>query len=265
MLGLLVAAAVVARRRPADGSGVAMLAVTAALAALAALATGPDSLAPGLLVTLPLAAAGVVLLRRDQLLRSPAATVAAGTFALFALAVLATQYPQGGSGEWGGRYFALGLPLLVPLALAGLAAQKGRVDDVAARTGAVALVVCTAAMSVMAVGSLRSSHRFTAELMARIERGGDQVGDRPVLVTTTPAVPRLAWRTFDRQRWLLADENDLSDLVARLRAAGITRFGVVTNQLSRDQGLVEGAGARVVSRDGRPDGGNWQIIGVEAV
>jgi hypothetical protein len=262
MLGLVVAAAVVARRRPADGAGVALLAAAAALAALAALVTGPDQLVPGLVVTLPLAVAGVLLLRPDQL-RSPAAALAAGTFALFAVAVLATQYPQGGSGEWGGRYFALGLPLLVPLALAGLATQGARIDRVAAHTGAAALAVCTAVVSVMAVASLRSNHSFTAELVARIERGGHQVGDRPVLVTTAPAVPRLAWRTFDRQRWMLAEEDGLSGLVNRLRAAGVDRFGLVTNRLPRDQAGVEGAGARVLARDGRPDGGDWQVLVVE--
>ncbi|HEX2273394.1 MAG TPA: hypothetical protein VHG90_05940 [Acidimicrobiales bacterium] len=263
MLGLVVAGAVAARRRPYDGAGIGLLAGAAALAATAALATGPDQLVPGLLVTLPLAAAGVVLLRRSQP-RRPAAALAAGTFALFALGVLTTQYPQGGSGEWGGRYFALGLPLLVPLALAGLAGQAQRVDRVAARTGAAALAVCTVAISFMAVASLRSSHRFTADLMTRIERAGEQIGDHPVLVTTAPAVPRLAWRTFERQRWLLADEEDLPDLVTRLRAAGVRRFGLVTNQPTRDQALVEGAGARAVSPDGQPDGGDWHVLVVEA-
>jgi hypothetical protein len=146
------------------------------------------------------------------------------------------------------------------LALAGLAARRGRVDRAAARAGALALVVCTAAISVTAVASLRSSHRATADLLARIERGGAQVGDRPVLVTTAPAVPRLAWRTFDRQRWLLAEQDDLADVVGRLRTAGVARFALVTNRLSRDQALVEGTGVRIVSRDGRPDGGDWQVL-----
>ena len=263
-LGLLVAAAVAARRRPTDRTGVTFLAGAAALAAVGALATGPEQLVPGLLVALPLLPAGVLLLRRAEL-RSPAAALGAGTFALFGVGVLATQYPQGGSGEWGGRYFALGLPLVVPVALAGLAAHKERVDRVAARAGAAALVVCTAAVSVMAVTSLRASHRFTADLMGRIERGGEQVGDRPVLVTTVPAIPRLAWRTFDRQRWLLAGDGDLSAVVGRLRAAGVTRFGVVTNRLPRDQARLDAAGARIVGRDGPPGGGDWQVLVVEAV
>ncbi|HEX2023717.1 MAG TPA: hypothetical protein VHF00_03375 [Acidimicrobiales bacterium] len=265
MIGLLAAAAIIARRRPDDGPRITLLAGTAAAASIAALVTGPDTLVPGLVLTLPLAA-GVLLVRRHQL-GSPATLITAGTFALFALGVLATQYPQGGSGEWGGRYFALGLPLLVPLALAALASHRRQVDGATARTAAAALVVCTAAVSVMAVASLRSSHRFTSELMARIERGGEQVGERPVLVTTAPAVPRLAWQTFDRQRWLLADEDDeddLVDLVGRLRRAGVGRFGLVTNQLPRDQALVEQTGARIVGRDGRPDGGDWQVLVVDA-
>ena len=266
MLALVVAAAVLARRRPADRGGVLLLAGTAAGAALGALVLDPDALVPGLLVTLPAVAAGVALLRRETF-RSPAAALAGGTFAVFALAVLATQYPQGGSGEWGGRYFAVGLPLLVPLALAGLADRRGRVDRVAARGGLAALVACTAAVSVMAVASLGSNHRYTADLMARVERGGEQVGDRPVMVATAGAVPRLAWATFDRQRWLLADaddEDDLSHLVAGLRTAGVARFGLVTNRLQRDVARLERAGARVVSRDGRADGGDWQVLVVAA-
>lgn len=262
MLALVVAAAVLARRRPGDRAGVFLLAGTAAGAAWAALALDPDALVPGLLVTLPVAAAGVALLRR-QSLRSPAATVAAVTFTVFALAVLATQYPQGGSGEWGGRYFAMGLPLLVPLALAGLAGQRGRSDRVTASAGIGALVACTAAVSVMALTSLSSNHRFTGDLMARIGRGGEQVGDRPVMVATSGAVPRLAWATFDRQRWLLADDEDHEDLpglVHRLRAAGVARFALVTNRLPVDGARLDRAGARVLSRDGRPDGGEWQVL-----
>ena len=38
------------------------------------------------------------------------------------LAVLATQYPVGGHTEWGGRYFALCLPLLGAMAGASLIA-----------------------------------------------------------------------------------------------------------------------------------------------
>ena len=42
---------------------------------------------------------------------------------------------------------------------------------------------------------------------------------RPVLVTDWPVAPRLAWRTLDRQRWLLGDPvggpGDLPSAVAR--------------------------------------------------
>ena len=48
------------------------------------------------------------------------------------------------------------------------------------------------------------------------------LGDRPVILTTEPAMPRSAWATFDRQRWLLTRSDDLSGVVGRLRAAAST-------------------------------------------
>ena len=69
--------------------------------------------------------AGLVLVRRGTF-ASPAARLATSTAALFALAVLATQYPVGGSMEWGGRFFHVGLPLVVPVLLLAVAAARRR-------------------------------------------------------------------------------------------------------------------------------------------
>ena len=94
-----------------------------------------DHVVPGLLVAAPVLAAGLVALRRSCL-RPLGAGLAFTTFAVFALLVAATQYARGGSGEWGGRYFALGLPVLVPVALLALAEAGARLDAVTRRAAA---------------------------------------------------------------------------------------------------------------------------------
>ena len=211
---LVLAAYNVRRGRP---GGVGPCAVVAGAAALVALAVAPDNLVPGLLMACPLIGAGLALVGRDTL-ASPTARLAAVTSAVFVAAVLATQYATGGSGEWGGRYFALALPVALPVLVLALR-RRGSQPLVAG------LLVCAVVMSVMAVSGIRSTHRFTAGLVAAVDRASGP--DRPVLVTTQALVPRLSWPTMDHQRWLLSKPADLGSLVDRFAPAGITRFTFV--------------------------------------
>ncbi|MGI9021651.1 MAG: hypothetical protein ACR2HV_00155, partial [Acidimicrobiales bacterium] len=110
MLGAVVTATVAVRRHPDNRRVIISLAAVASTAAVVAMVAGPTNLVPGLLVAAPVLAAGLVALRRSCL-RPLGARLAFTTFAVFALLVAATQYARGGSGEWGGRYFALGLPV----------------------------------------------------------------------------------------------------------------------------------------------------------
>ena len=262
MVCALVVAVVAARRHPGDRRPVVALGAVAAGSALVALATEPTNLVPGLLVAFPVAAAGLVAIRR-RALGPLAARLALGTFAVFALAVIATQYVTGGSGEWGGRYFALGLPVVTPVLILALATLGRPLDLTARRAGAGALVVCTAAMSVMGLSSLRDTHRFTARLQATAAHAGRQSAPaRPVMVATNAAVPRLAWATFDDQRWLLARPGGLAPLVDRLRDAGIGRFVLVSDELERDVAEM-GTRVDVVSRSSPAGGPNWQVLVLE--
>jgi hypothetical protein len=266
MLGALAAGAVAVRRHPGEGRAVSTLSAVAAVSAATALLVAPTNLVPGLLVACPLLAAGLVAVRRASL-RSLDARLALGTFAVFALAVAATQYATGGSGEWGGRYFALGLPVVVPVVLLALADAGARLDGVTRRVAGGALVACMAATAAMGLLSLRGTHRFTARLMATADRAGRAAspGGRPVMIATSGAVPRLAWATYDRQRWLLADDahpasvDGLGALAGRLVDAGIPQVVLVSDHLSRDLDRLP-AGARVVSRNGPGDGGGWQVV-----
>jgi hypothetical protein len=128
-----------------------------------------------------------------------------------------------------------------------------------------ALVVCAVAMGVMAMGSLGAIHRRTDRLTTAADRAGRQVapGGRPVMVATTSSVPRLAWATFDRQRWLIARPADLGALVGRLRVAGVADIVLVSRDLARDR-LALGAAADVTPAPAPagepPIGANWDVV-----
>lgn len=258
---MLVAAGLTAfavRRHPDDRRPIVALATVAACAAMLAVAARPTNVVPGLLVAFPLALAGLVLVRRSQLFGQPAQLMFA-TFAVFALGVLATQYEKGGGGEWGGRYFALGLPVLVPVLLLALRDAGRTLAPTVRRAAAGALAVCTIAMTVMGVAALRHGHQYTASLVRTIDAAGrSAAGLEPVIVTTAPAAPRLSWSTFDDQRWLLTQSAALADLRSRLADAGIDRFVLVTNNLPTDQAGLEGA--HVLSRRGAADGSGYQVL-----
>jgi hypothetical protein len=204
-------------------------------------------------VAFPLAAAGLVLVRR-RTLATTAARTAMGVFAVFALCVVASQYAVGGATEWGGRFFALGLPVVVPVLL--LALKQASLERWVVGT----LVVCSLAMSTLAVTSLRHQHRRLGQLVAMA--GTIQTGDdRPVMVATYGSVPRWAWRTFDDQRWLRTEPADLPALVGRLKDAGIARIGLVTPDQARDRALL--GTAEVVSSEASELARGWHILVVE--
>lgn len=259
MLAAVVAGALAVRRRADDKGVVVLLGTVAAAAAVGALVVDPTNVVPGLLVACPLVTAGLVVLRRTTLV-SVVAQVCLGAFVVFALAVAATQYATGGSGEWGGRYFALGLPMLLPVVLLALAQLGDRLGRATRQAGLAALVVCCVAMTTMSLSSLRAAHRLTADLMVSADQAGLATGDpRPVMVATRGLIPRMAWGTFDHQRWLLADPEDLGGLVGRVAATGVNQVVLVSDDLGHDLDRI-GPTAHVVSRQGRPDGHNWQVV-----
>ena len=236
MLAAVVLSALKARSRPDQPAGAVGAAAVAAVAALVALVAAPTNIIPGLLIACPLVPAGLMVMRRESL-RDPGAALTAATAALFAGAVIATQYSVGGSGEWGGRYFAMLVPAAIPLLLSSLRMQGRSLPPAARRGTAVALVVCSAALSVMAISGLRANHQAKAGLVGRIEAAGQATGDpRPVIVTTWIAGARSMWPTFEDHRWVHVTPADLPLVRARLKAAGVERFVFVTTDLAQDLG-----------------------------
>lgn len=245
MAGGTVLAALAVRRHAGDRIVVGLSLVVGTAAALA-VAAGPVHLVPGLVIAFPVLAAGTALVGRREL-ATGTARLAFGTFVLFAVGVLATQYERGGSGEWGGRYFALGLPLVVPVALLAIRDAGRRLASGPRRAGAGALVVCMAAMTAMGVATIREQHRRTGAMNRAIQAAINAVpaDGLPVVVATDGALARHAWPIMDRARLLLS-YGDLDELAGRLDAAGVRQFVVVTSALRP----LDSSGSRlqVVSR-----------------
>ncbi|MDP1819645.1 MAG: hypothetical protein Q8K58_07080 [Acidimicrobiales bacterium] len=212
--------------------------VAAALVVVRALLLPADAV-PGLLVAFPLLWVGIALAPRGLVTDRSGRNVAvglAGVSGVAALGILATQYRAGGTAEWGGRYFAVLLPLVTPLAVAGLAERAARIDARSRRVLGGSLLAATAALSLLAMREVRGGRERSERAVDAIEQAvaGLPV---PVILATEGAVPRTAWRTFPEQRWLLVDPADPA-VVPDLLAAGVDRFVVV----SRD---VEGALAQL--------------------
>ncbi len=251
-----VAAVVVARRHPEDGSGVRLFAVLAAACGVAHLAL-PAGAVPGLLVAFPVLAVGLAGIDR-RLLADRTAVVLAATYVAYVGAVLATQYSSGGSGEWGGRYFTLGLPLIVPLVLAGLAAVGDRLDEGTRRVATGALVVLAATTTLGAALALHDHQAMTARTVALVE---DAVAATPdtVVVATDGTTGRFAWReVVGGADWLLVeDESRLAEVGEALAATGRP---VVVSTYDADAYLDDLAPWYRVVGEERPEAGSSRVV-----
>ncbi|MGI8807318.1 MAG: hypothetical protein ACR2KK_05670 [Acidimicrobiales bacterium] len=253
----LVLAAVAARSSPARQARVLVPAAVSGCAAVAALVVAPASVVPGLLVAFPLLAAGLAVLRR-ALFRDVGAALAGATSALFALGVIATQYPTGGTGEWGGRYFALAIPVIVPVVVLALYRQGLTLDRVTRRGALAALVLCSTALTTTAVFSLRSSHQYWDGFVGKVEQAQDIAGPGRPVVTTWSAAPRFSWAIFDRSPWLLAERDDVAEVRSALADRGTDRFVFVTVDVAADRELL--TGLDVIWADGPLDGGRRILV-----
>ena len=207
------------------------LGVSAAVMTFVALLTDPDRVVPGLLAAFPLAVFGIGLIDREyfQVSGRLVLTVTAG---LFVAGVLATQYGIGGSAEWGGRYFALGVPILTVLSIDALA-RRGRSLPLPPRRWATAgLAACSVLLAVGSVTSLASLHRYNDRLVDRLVAGSQEVqpgdGGVPVVVTAWPNIARHVWPTDPPQRWLYNPDPDIGrELASRLIDSGVSALTFV--------------------------------------
>ena len=200
------------------------VAVAVALSVLRFL-VAPEEAIPGLFAAWPLALLGLLLFPWRR--AAPAAVVLGAVLALFGVAVLATQYPEGGGLEWGGRFLSPAVAPLAVVTVAGLVSGLGRLDPVDRRatTALLAgLAALTAVLALATVGVARSRQGAAVEAVAR--------HPSEVMVTTVPALPRIAWSQDARLSWMLATHDTLDPLLIRLRAAGVPQVTLVTERVA---------------------------------
>jgi hypothetical protein len=239
--------------------GVALLVLVVAM-------TGDPQIVPGLLVAFPVGVWGIVALDRATI-RHPLGEVLALTATLFALAVLATQYAQGGAWEWGWRYFAIGLPCVTPLVAAGLRRLSDRVDADTARVWIASIAAAAIALAVMGTGSVgyfRDGWRdFVAATVAIAERTDPGDGGGPVVVATEPELPRAAWDEMEGSRWLLVAPEDVAAMLERLHDLGVREL-VVATKGPEVQPVITRSAYAVEGDAGAPGDEEWWVTIVVA-
>ena len=224
LVAAVVALGVLARRRPSHApmaiAGGALLAT--GLTAAVVLADLPTPVS-GLLLAWPVALVGLVAVPWRRL--GPTEALLAVTSAVFAFAVIVTEYPGGGGVQWGGRFF---FPVLAPLAVLAVVGIDRRLaagsGPDARRAGAliVVAVVAWAAVSLVSVSTLRARH---ARMTAAVARH-----PAPVTITTSGSLPRLSWAEDERITWMLVDPVSLPGSLSYLRSRGVIEVAVVTDR-----------------------------------
>jgi hypothetical protein len=242
-------------------AGAAMLGVV--LYALRPL-TGVADVVPGLLPACPLlaAAAGATTAapRGDgtRRLLAVSAVVAAG-------AILATEYWYGGGVEWGGRFFAACLPLVVPLAVEAVARLGRR-----GRPVVCAVAAASAVLIVLGVVTYHAVHARTAMAMAAVDRqaavaggAGGGLGRLPLVLVPDPALPRYHADGFGQLQWVStrsvaggADQRD--DILGRLSSIGVRRLVLVA--LGRDAPGLPPGWSVAGDRQGTPGVGVYVLV-----
>ena len=208
--------------------------------------SAPDSLPiPGLFLAFPLLWTGAWLVGAEEV-RTEGGRLASVSTVVLAVCIMLTQYPRGGGLEWGGRYFAIVLPLAVPVVLHAWARTvRARTDQPLMVRRAVAVMIGVSLMlSVQAALSVRSVHESTDILLTSIERAADRAGpgvqDRPVVLSPNRLLPQIAYRDFDRYHWMVPDPPLLPTYAQRLRDAGAQRLVFVSDNLDGEIAGLDG-------------------------
>jgi hypothetical protein len=246
MLIALVATSLVARRPPVPAAMLRLGCAVVVAGALLPLLATPDTI-NSLLITCPILTAGWFLLGRRDLpgLERP---IAVATCGLYVLAVLATQYSEGGAAEWGARFLAIMLPVAIPIALVALKRTAATLPRPDRRWAGAALAVATLSMAIISITSLRYYRGVTAAWLEQVEQAQAQTdgpdlgnGDRrPIVVTTWEGLGRMTWPLDTPPRGLFIPAGTLPAYAKSLHDHGVTEFVFATNDPRTDLPMFDG-------------------------
>ncbi len=273
VLVLVVTAAMLVRRGASSRSVVAV--VTSAAACSLLLFLAPAGLVTGMLPAAPLLLAPLLLLTASEL-RSDAVRACLAVAALTSAGVVATSYPAGGGAEWGGRYFHIVVPLLVPPALLGLRFARAQLTGRAAVVATAAIVVLAISPSVLALRTVAELHRgsemtvaVVLDQVADAERamadepgGASGDGGALVVVSARPTFGRFAWDRLEGIRLLsVADPSRIDVALAGVSGTDVRRVLVVAQDDEEPTGDHLGDW-RVLERN---EVGGWQFTRMQRV
>lgn len=166
----------------------------AAFAAAIRLFEEPNMIS-GLFAAAPVITIGLLLLGRAEL-RSESILFLLGTSALTTAGILWFSYAQGGATEWGGRFFSVIVPLLIPVGVATIMRAGSKVDMSFRRVAGTALAVIVASLSLSSLRAINFIKGFDAELVqSTLERASQwPTGTLVAVATVSPSGgSRLFW------------------------------------------------------------------------
>jgi len=187
----------------------------------------------GLLVAWPVAVVGVCAALPILWRRLP---VESSVAALFMGAIVATQYADGGAGQWGGRFFAPATVALAVIAAAGIArivAVHATIDVDAARRARLLVTVLVVLPLVLGVLAVRSARAASSSLFDQIEAHVDGVAITPIR-----QLPRMMWR-HDVGWLVVADDDHGEDLGTLLDSLGSADGPGRVSVVLRDEDLTD--------------------------
>lgn len=204
----IIGLALLRARLPSSVLPASMLLIAAAAALARHLEAAPGNIS-GLVPAFPLLVGGLLCLRREQL-----AVPLAGRSVLLAAAttigIAATSYGAGGVTQWGGRFFHVLLPAVIPLALGGL---HRAVHHLARPTRLVVVAASVVLVGSHSVLALRANHHVRANTdrilgeLATVAPDASTATDRTVtlwLRLSDSGDTRMAWREVVAGRPLLS-------------------------------------------------------------
>ena len=290
----LIAGAVLLRRSP-ERSPLAVQLVVVGAALTVVRQFLPLGHVTGLVAAFPLLVMGLVQLRRADV-ASLTARVCLIASAVTASLVLATSYAIGGAAEWGGRFYHVLLPLLVPLVVIGAADALDRlrhpsrigtddgetetdfggaetdfdgVGDSAAGTRlarvlTVAVLVAVGSMSLLCLRTGIDMRHDTERVVDRMlgiaaASATPNDGGPPIVVTDSRGLGRVSWDHLDEVRILrMPEAGQLEGLLDRLAAADA---GAVVLAVHPDEDLGEDVlGEWRIERDHLRPGQAWRHV-----
>ena len=226
---VMVSVAAILARRVRTPDPVTIALVVAALLSASRFLFGAAAAVPGLVVAFPLGLFALLLLSKDDV-RSDGQIALTICFLAFAAAVVATQYANGGGVEWGGRYFAIGLPAAAVLVAAVLRRYFNTVPRPAMTVQAAALAVTVGSVSLLGILTLGRTHAATHQLgqvLVAADRGSGPSG-QTVVLTTERFVPQIEWQLYHRFIWLTPKLADLPEVARNLEAHAPGRVLLLT-------------------------------------